>query len=323
MRKEILNIINQILSYNASQGTTDSPMMRSFDWTRRMTGLSVGNPQSDNFVIAPGQSVQIFNGSKANPMDNTSVLAIESLGNSIYRLKVESGASGFRSARSVSLTTCDITINNNSLAVFDFDTADLSSVVTGDILRVKGSVTGEAQPYAFNPMNAGNWIVIGKSGSTLSCIRPVGEPFAAAAESVADASDDILIYSSQGIQKGDKINISGTFSVATYRTYEIKDATPEYVDFISTVTIPLESGLSYIDSTINFYITSKKFIYMESDQVCMVQFNGSTDTNNKIVPVVAGSATMPGFLNQIGDFYSCTITNASLNLLNLKVFTGE
>ena len=324
MRKEILNIINQILSYNASQGTTDSPLMRSFDWTRRMTGLSVGNPQSDNFVLSPGQTVSVFNGSKPNPLDTSSVLDLLSVGNGLYRLNVTAGSSEFRTRRSISgISNCSISINNLSMAVFNFSGSTLSSVQIGDTMRIKGSSTHDSGPFAFNSLNSGNWLIIGKNGTSLSCVRPVGETFTAAAESISDASGDIDIYSSSGLQKGDKMQISGAFSLASFRSYELKEVTPDYLDFISTVALPIETDISYIDNAINFYTSAKKYIYMESDQVCVVQFNGSSDITNKIVPVAAGSPTLPGFLSQTGDFYSCDVTNKSLNVLNLKIFSGE
>lgn len=321
MKKQILNIITQILAYDGANGVSDQPLMKAFDWTRRMSALPLNNAQSDSFVLAAGEVKQIFSGSKSNTLDNTSVLSITSLSQGNYRLTVTAGSSAFRTARNISVTTCVITINNNALAEFDFGAGSLSGVIVGDVMRINSASLGDASPYAFNPLNGGLWTVIGVSGSKISCVRPIGASFQGAAETVAAVNGNVQIYSASGISKGDKMRISSGFSPVTQKTYEIKDATPNTIDFISTASIPIESSVSYISNMIQFFTASKKYLYLEADQECVVLLNG--ENSNKIVPVQAGNALLPGFLHQTSDIYSCTVTNNSINPLNIKIFTGE
>lgn len=321
MKKQILNIITQLLAYDGANGVSDQPLMKSLDWTRRMSALPLNNAQSDSYTIAAGETKQIFSGAKSNTLDNTSVLSITPLNQGIYRLSVTSGTSSFRTARSISVTTCTVSINNNALAEFDFGVGTLTGVVVGDTLRVKSSLLNDSAPFTFNPLNGGLWIIVGVSGSKISCVRPIGTSFQGVSESVASVNNNIQIYSSSGISKGDKMSISSGFSVVSQKTFEIKDATPTTIDFISTSALPSESSISYTPNMIQIFISSKRYLYLECDQECMVSLNG--ENNNKIVPIQSGNSLLPGFLHQTGDIYSCTITNNSVNGMNIKIFTGE
>lgn len=514
MKRSILNILTQILSYKPNAGITDNPNQRHFDWTRKYYALEVFNPVGDEVEIAPGDSYTIFDGSEANPLDNSSQLNIQTLPQnnpSAYRLSVSSGTSGFRTPRTISnlyklasvvvqdltytavlpgiagnsitvayvggatagsevvsvsgtsvvvqiqsgvstatqiqtavtsnaqasalvtvsvsgigsnpqtasnltatftVTSANATIaavyedsndnqftvsatisggislvavgpnvpvgpsgtltkvsgsgdvtitytsltyvanaistlsganyvavavNNNAVAVFNFGSATLSGVVVGDTMRISGvSVYDGAGPFAFNPINSGFWTIIGISGTILTAIRPIGVPFAAVQENAAAQSSDVQIYSAAGIQVGDHMAISGTFSEVTQQTYLIQAVTPASIDFVSTAAIPQEGPLSYVSDSIQFYTEAKRFVYLEADQSCAVQFNADTSTNTIIDPIapnLPGGGQCPpqpgpqeelvGYLNKWGSAYKCVVQNLSVNPLKLKFFTSE
>lgn len=425
--KSILNVITQVLAYLPTQGISDNPNQRHFDWTRKLHSVELSRPDSDTTLIPPGGNFTIFDGSETNPLDGSSILGIAMLpqcGPSAYRLSVSAGTSGFRTPRTitglgvaalvliqdltytsaiagqpgnattiaytagatagaevvtvtgqaisvqidsgvstalqvqtavlaspaaVALVTVAISgtssnpqtapvtatalagaqytlvsINNDALATFNFGSASLGGVVPGDILRISGvAVFDGVGPFAFNPINAGFWSIIGVAGSTLSAVRLAGQQFTGVAESVGSQPSDIQIYSAAGIQVGDKISITGTFNLVTQSTYQITAVTPTSLDFISTAVIPVESGITYVPTTIQFYTNAKRFVYLEVDQSAAVQFNADTSQNVRVDPIVPSDHMQVGYLHKWGNSYKCVVQNLSVNPMIVKYFTGE
>ena len=107
MDKQILNCISQILAYKGIDGTTDNPSQRAYDWTRKLYSIAILNPKSDSMTIPPGGTLTLFDGTRANPLDNTSVLDLSLLPQSpsLYRLKVTAGTSGFKTKRVLTSVT--------------------------------------------------------------------------------------------------------------------------------------------------------------------------------------------------------------------------
>lgn len=326
MNEHILNLITQLLAYS-DPSVTDNPHQRAFDHTRRLQSIPIKNPYGNAVSIAPGGSFTIFDGTTATGLNGSSVISLQLLSapDSIYRLLITSGPSGFKTARApTGLGACVVTINNNAVAQFDFTAATLTGVVAGDIMRVKGAALYDTGSFAFNPINAGLWKIIAVSGTKVSAVRLVGEPFAGLAESVASGADtDVQFYADDGIQKGDKFDVTETLSVVSRRTYEVLDASPTTIDFVSAIPLPLESALTYIADSITFYKSSKKLIYIEVDQDAVVRFNDDTSDTNRLTPIEPSNKDLPGFLNKWGDTYRCTIVNKSISQMNVKFFMGE
>ena len=322
---EILNAVTHLMAYSDSSGQTDNPRQRVFDWTRQFSGIEVANPNSDHKVVVPGGSYTIFDGSGSHSMDGTSTLSLALLPNTdpIYRLSV-TGPAGFRTARAVSgIVACTVTVNNNAVAIFNFTSSTLTGVVAGDIMRINGVVTNDSGPYAFASTNAGNWVVIGVTGTAVSCVRPVGEQFSGLAEVVAVATNNVQFYSSSGIQVGDKIDISGSLSVVSWGRYIVADVTATSIYFVSGLPLPNETGIAYVPTTISFFTQSKKLVYIEADQESVVQLDGDTGTKVRISPMTPGSPSLVGYFHKWGDTYKCVVVNRSVNVMNLKWITGE
>jgi len=321
----IMNIINQLLAYSDNTGTTDNPQKRDFDWSRKFHSISVQNPAHDRVQIPSGVSEVLFDGITPTDLaDGISEMQIEAVRDSVYRLSVTSGPSGFRTARVLTgLTDCDVTINNNSVATFKFTGATTDAVV-GDIMHIAGSCSFDAAPYSFSSLNSGNWNIIAVSGDTIQAVRPVGQPFSGVTESVTTIpADQVSMYSSAGIQTGDKFEISDGFSLASHRVYEVVDARPEEILFSSVVAIPEESGVTFNTGDVVFYSNAKKIIYIESDQNIIVQFNNDISDLNKISPFEVGNPDLVGFLHQTGVIYKTVIINKSVNVANVRFFTAE
>jgi hypothetical protein len=326
MNDHILNVINHLLCY--SDGiVTDNPHQRAIDHRLRLDSIAVKNPYGSTKTLAPGETFQLFANAISVGLNGTSVLNLSMVNaeDSTYRLAIASGSGAFRTAKAVSgLSTCAVTINNSAVAVFNFAGATLSSVAVGDIMRIKGQDTNDTGPFAFNPINAGTWKVIGVSGTAISAIREVGSPFTGVQETIATSvASDVIFYADDLIRKGMKFQVAGTFSQVTWRTFEVSSATPTFVEFTSTEAIPEETGLTYIPSSIVFYTGVKKLVYVEADQECAVRFNGATDDSNRITPIKSGDRYLKGFINKMGDSFSCEVVNKSINGCVVKFFTVE
>jgi hypothetical protein len=149
------------------------------------------------------------------------------------------------------------------------------------------------------------------------------------------ASPQVQFYSAAGIQVGDKMAITGTFSQVTQNTYMIQAVTPTSLDFVSTNAIPIEGPLTYIPSTIQFYTDAQRFVYIEVDQPAAVQFNADTSFNTMLNPIaqnIPGGNCLPqinpqeemvGYLHKWGNSYKCVVVNTSVNSLKVKFFLGE
>lgn len=326
MDRQVLNHISQSLAYRPISGVTDNPSQRSFDWTRKIYSIAVFNPKTSSVTIPSGQSVVLFDGTRPNPLDGTSVLSLSLLTNSpgVYRLSVNSGSTGFKTARSISgVTGCTVSINNGSLANFDFTGATLTGVAVGDILRINGAQNYDTGPFAFNPLNSGSWVIVGIQGTILSCTRPSGIAFQGVNESVASAAADVSIYAQDGVQDGDKIDISGVFSLVSQRVYTVKTATPNFIDFVSTQPLPNENNLTYTFGSVTFYVTAKKFIGIEVNQDAIVRYNDDTGNSNRVSPISPGDMIKVGWIEKWGDTYKCVVVNKSVNPLDVRFFTTE
>jgi hypothetical protein len=220
-----------------------------------------------------------------------------------------------------------VAINNNAIATFTFPGATLTAVQVGDIMRINGLFSYDTAPYAFNPLNAGLWTVVAVAGDVISAIRPLGTSFQAAAEAPLLAiNNDVMFYANDVVAPGMMFQITGTFSQVSQRTYSVLNSTPKFIDFVSTQPLPQEDSLTYIPGTIIFYTGVKKLIHIEVDQQCAVQFNGATDTTNQINPMDVGIDNCrrnKGFMTKIGEAYSCTVVNMSINTCRMSFFTVE
>lgn len=326
MSDYILNFINQLLCYG-DIGITDNPHQRAFDHRQRLESIAVKNPSGDARTLAPGESFSLVEATVSTGLGGGSTVEIKQVNseNSVYRLKVTAGPFAFRTPRSpTGLGGCVVTVNNSSVAVFDFTGATLTGVVVGDILRIAGANTYDTGPFSFNPINSGIWKIIGVNGTKVSVVREIGQAFQAVQETVTGpVTADVQIYADDVIRPGMKFQVSGTFSQVTQRTFEVQASSPYAIDFVSTVSIPEETGLTYVPGSIVFYTGVKRMIYIEVDQECSIRFNGQSDDGNRITPVKASDKMLRGSMAKWGDTYSCQVVNKSTNSCSMKFFTVE
>ena len=328
---EILNLNTLLLTYDDSDvGTTNNPLRRLSDWTRRFSNVVVSRAKSSSFVIDPGQSLTLFSGVRSTSVDGTTAftLSLLSATTSTYRFTNSAGTlPAFRTARSLStsaLSSIAVAINNNAVATFTVSVAGtFSAVQVGDILRIAGVATGDAAG-PFVAANEGYWVVLAATASVLTCRRLSGEAFQGSAETVilgATFASLFTIYSSAGVQIGDKVEISAGFSAVTQRTFTVSQVAPTFFEVVSADPLPLETGIIPGVAGMAFYTAAKKVVYCEVDQEAVVRPNGYTGDLIRLSPFTPGDSSLVASYQQIGNIFSLTIVNKSdVNALNLFCF---
>lgn len=315
-----LNIFTTVNIYSDSS-ITNNPLQNNVNWTNNAQGIEVNEPESKNITVYPGQTETLFSGVVATAVDNTTTFNLEinpEISNT-YKLSHEDGtAPAFRVARSLAAdATTQITVTvSGSLAILSHTAGtapNLASVVVGDNIRL-GAGFGES--------NRGVFSVIQKTSSSLTIVnsKAVGEVVVLG----ADFADDLMVYSSNGVQIGQKVKISEGFSVYSNGTYEIVDVAPSYLIFASTKGLPEELDIL---SEVVIFSNSKSFIYIEADRDCSVTFDGIAQ--GLIKPLKFGVGTTnsirskPGIYMRTGDVYSATIKNESEYAANILVISAE
>lgn len=315
----VLNIHSSHLIYGDDEVATANPKRVYVDWTRSVNNVAVDRPDSRSYVVDPGGVLTIFSGTRATSIDGTSqfALTLNPVKTDVYRLTGTAGtAPAFRTDRALNLNGLVVTVavNNNATATFTLDpmaSPDFAAVQVGDQLFVPGASTGDsASP--FNPVNCGFWVVIAKTAKKLTLVRPVSQAFSAVAEApTLTASVQLQAFSAAGVQIGDSLEVSAGFSTVTQKTFVVSAVTASRVEFTSTESLPLESGVIPTASGLTFYTDAKRFVRVEVDQDAVVRLNGDSGNTNRLAPRVVGTADQMGFFEKWGPTWQLTVVNRS------------
>lgn len=323
----ILNIHSTHLIYGDTD-TTTNPKLVYVDWTRHFNTIDVENPEAKRNVLMPGESFTVFSGSRSTSIDNTTTfsIALNPIKSSVYRITHTGGtAPAFKTARSFNASGVAITatVNNNATMVFTIGAGNFNAQV-GDIVFIPGVSTGDSVS-PFNSLNEGFWSIISASALKLTVVRFPTESFAGASEVVTPSSNSqFLIFSSAGVQVGDSLEISAGFSPVTQKSFVVSQVTATWVEFTSTESLPLETGISPTASGMIFYTNTKRFIRVEVDQEAVVRLNGDTGNSNRLTPRVVGDSNQIAHFEKWGPVWQLVIVNRSTNAsLNLNYLTVE
>lgn len=323
-----LQLANSIVIYDDA-GVTNNPYLRLPDWTKNFT-LSVSNPQANKYLVQAGTTLTVFNGSDATSIDGTSSfsIALNPALSSTYRVTWTGGtAPAFRTDRNLALNTgtMTVTINNNATATFTTSILNgFNAALVGDVLFIPGPVTGDAAT-PFNVLNQGFWKVLAKTTTSVTVSRFAGQLFSGIAETVTvTANSQVMAFSSTGVAINDKVEISAGFSAVTWGTYTVTQVTSQWFEFISTASLPLETGVLPTATGLVFYNTSKRIVHVETDQDAALRFNGDTGNNVRVSPIVAGDSNNMSVFDKIGPSWSLSIVNRSpVYAMNIVVITAE
>jgi hypothetical protein len=317
------------LIFGDGPGVTTNPKQIYVEWARHISSVEVERPLSQRFEVLPGASLTLFSGTRATSIDGTSQfsIALNTSNSSVYRITNTSGtAPAFRTARAYnpSGVAHTLVVNNNATLEISIPSGNFNAQV-GDAVFFPATSTGDAAS-PFSPLNAGLWTVIAATALKLTLVRPTGVNFQGAAEVITPTlASQLLIYSASGVQAGDGLEISGGFSTVTQQAFVVSSVTPSWVEFVSTQSLPLESGILPGASGMTFYTAVKRFVRLEVDQSCVVRFNGDTGNWNRLSPLVAGDLSQAGSIEmKWGPVWSLTVVNrAATSTMVANLITCE
>ena len=324
-----LNLYAKLLAFS-DKTVNSNPRLRSVDWEREAGGISVKDPDSRGYEVLVGASKLVFDGTRSTTIDGSTAFSIALLNTnaSTYRITTTGGtAPGFRTGRSLTLNTCVVSFavgSNNVVALSVTGSSDFTNVQVGDALFVPHTTTGDAA-NVISTLNAGYWLVVAKASATsLSIVRDGMETFEGVSETVTlTSSSQLVAYGSSGVQLGDTVTISAGFSVGTRSSFEVSAVTNTFIEFVSTLGLPDETGITPGATGMSFYTDSKRLLYIETDQECVLRLNGDSGDYNRLSPIEAGNPDLPGIFIKWGAVYSLTIVNKSTSTLNVLVITAE
>lgn len=324
-----LNIFTKILAFQDTP-VNSNPRLRTVDWDRECGGIPVKDPESTGHQIAIGGSKLIFDGSRATTIDGTTAFSLDLLATnaSTYRITHTGGtAPGFRTSRALTLNGCAVTFTvqpNNLVALNVAGPSDFTSVQVGDYLFIPHTTTGDAA-NVINVLNAGYWQVLVKTNATnLVITRPTGITFEGVSEIVTLTSNSQMRgFNATGVQVGDTVAISAGFSQATRKTFLVTAVTDLFVEFVSTLPLPNESGILPTATGMRFYTDNKRIVYIECDQEAVIRVNGDTGDFQSVSPIEPGNPNKPALYLKTGSIYTITIVNKSTSLLNALVVSFE
>lgn len=313
-----------IVAYDDANSNSN-PQLRFFDWRRSVQNTLVDNPLETRYTIPPNTSQVLFSGNRITAIDSTTTfqLALNAVNNGLYRVTATSGtAPSFRTDRGLNLTgdTVSISVNNNSTANVTVTTNNFANVQVGDNVFIPSTLTGDSSLNSpFNVGNGGYWTVISKASGltpkTITIIRLAGASFSGVTETVTPTSaGQFVAFSSSGVQSGDTLEISSGFSPVTQSTFKIVNVTPTWVEFASTLNLPLESGIQPGATGMVFYVSNKKYLRVEANYEVAIRLNtdvGTTNQNNRIVPRVVGTKDGIGWFETWGTVWALEIQNRS------------
>jgi len=326
-----LNLFVKLLAF-ADTVVNSNPRLRGPDWERECDGIPVSDPDTKGHEIPVGTSKLIFDGTRTTAIDGTTTFSIALLNtsSSSYRITHTSGTNPlFRVGRALTLNSCVLTFDvasNNlvTLSVPSLSPSDFTAVVAGDYLFVPSTTTGDTA-NVINVLNSGYWQVLAKTDiRTLIIARPSGDTFEGVGETVTLTSNaQLRAFAPTGVQAGDALVISGGFSTATQKTYTVTAVTDLFVEFVSTLPLPNETGILPTATGMIFYTDNKRILYIEADQEAVIRINGDTGNFQKLSPIEPGNPGRPGIFLKTGSVFSLTIVNRSTSMLNVLVVSAE
>ena len=317
-----MNLLVYINAYKDSTAT-NNPSMNHVKWDREIQGLNISEPTSKCVDLPAGQSLTLFSGSVGTSADATTTwdIALKSGSGNTYQIFYASGTlPSFRTARTEGHdATTEVTVTKNAKlikfestggTVFDLITG---SVQVGDEVRI-GSV--------FNANNQGKFKILAFDATSFTIENEIGQAEGPITLG-GSYEDQINIFSQDGVQVGDKIDIVDGFSSVTFGTYEITDVSHDYLEIFSGESLPAESAVSNNPDAFLIYRDAKQFLYIESDQKIDIKLNGSATATNEIIPMTCGTEKKPGIFMSSASIKSAEITNKSQSTASIFYVTTE
>ena len=326
-----LNVTQKIQAYG-DRSINSNPRVKFFDIVRDISGIPVQDPKSEGHQIAPGDSLLVYDGTRATTIGVSTAfdVSLSTLDPSRYRFTWSAGSNpSLRADRSLALNgrTLTFTVNTNGsvdVVVSGAGSNDFTGVLAGDTVFIPHTTTGDSA-NVISVLNAGFWQVLAAVSATqLSLARFPGEDFEAVGEAqVLTSNAQFQAFSTSGVQIGDHVDINSGFALTTRITFEVVEVTSKFFEVVSTTPLPPEVAITPGASGMIFYTDSKSFLYIEADQECAIRVNGATDNTQRLSPVEASNPDKPGVYMKRGPSWSLSIVNRAAVTLNVMVLHAE
>ena len=324
-----LTFILQALGYD-DVPPTSNPQSTPIDYNLTQANLPFDNPTTESFNIDPGATKVVFSGIRSTSFgDDTALnLTLNGFTPSIYRLTYAGGTDPvFRTRREVDLTSIPTTmtiLSNLTLLVTTTGEGSFGGVSVGDNVFIPGVKTGDG-PGVFNDLNAGFWTVLSiQDANNIILGRDPSIVWEGIAESLTpDSIDDFQVFSSDGVQVGDTVDISAGFSAPTLNAFDITAVTGRFIEFLSTAPLGPEDDVVPGTSGFVIYTSRKRFIGIRTNQSIVVRYNGDPNDYNRVEPLLAGVAGMEGSDHKFGSVWSLEIFNRSMARASVRVASAE
>ena len=301
----LLNLLIAINGYD-DDNSTNSPTRNLVKWTTDLQGISIEEPSAKSLKLQSGQSLELFSGVVSISDDNTTTynISAKSGSSNTYVIQYNSGTLPlFRTPRSEGHdATTQVTVTKNGPLMTFSSVAGTplalisGGVVVGDEVRI-GSL--------FNLLNQGKYKIISLTATSFTVENKTGAEEGPIVLGSGFATQ-VNIYSANGVQVGDKVDLVSGFSPVTLGTYEITDVSHDYIEIYSINVLPQESA---IQTQLNIYNSSKQILYVESDKRLSVSVDGvSVGTIDQLK---IGVKLKKAIFLKTGSMHVASITNES------------
>lgn len=320
-----LNINSSAVAFQ-DQVLTSNPLLRSFDWNRRLNGLQVYSPEARTFVCPPRQMVTLFDTSRGTTIDSTTTFGVSYLADGRYRFAWTGGSNPtLATDQAMTFTATDMTVYvaaNKIVTITAASGSPFSQLTAGGVLYINGPYDVVAP--SFNVLNSGYWTIVSATSTVLTLVRPTGTNFEGQSEVVTGvtAANDMIAFVPSVVQVGDKMKIASKFSIETRQTYSIEEVTSKWVKVSSANPIPEESGIVLNTTAMTFYY-AKRFTRVEVNQRANVYYNGANDSVQELEPWVAGDSAQMAWQERVGPVWKLSVFNLSQVPMNINVFACE
>ena len=311
-----MNLSLALMAY-ADPQSSNNPALNIFRWARDVAGLTVDNPTSEQFSLAPGETRNVFNGSRTLTQDNTThySLALKAGSTSTYALTYTGvgTAPGFRAARvSGADAGTHVTVTKNgAVLTIESTVGTFFSLIAGGVIAGDRVFLGSA----FSIANQGEFKVLSRTAVSFTIENPNGIDEASV---TLGAVGQVHFYSAAGVQVGDIINIFGSFSPSTQGAYVVTRAQDNLVEFFSTKALPDETQTT---NQLAVYTEAKRVLYVEADQNSSLVPNSGNAI--AIEPLQDPSGKRPGIFMRTATTWSLSVTNDSLDIANYYIAAAE
>lgn len=318
-----LNIENKIVVFN-DPTVNSNPRLRYVDWYRPLSGISVANPKSEGYQIAPNEEVTVFDTFGAVVGLNTAT--ISSIVGFPYNYRIDNIPSTINTLLTVSPNLVSITVNPNSTATFTFD-APFGVSPVGGLILLTGPFTGDAQTV--NPLNEGYWKVRSASGTTVVCTRE-SPTFCGISETFSPAiaiGNVFTINTTNNFVVGAKVKATAT-SLPVGATYQVVVSGLDFV-VLSTNSPVVDQTIADAQASMVSMVGAKSFTYIEGsgtfDITTATSKTGVSPTTQTvgISPLQMADGTRLGWMQFAGTLPYLKIKNTSDSSLHVTVISGE